>query len=165
VQKRFVAMLGAQRGAAAFEVYRNRAPNDQPTYWLTSLTTDASFRIGSIIEAERKAAQNVASVFMYRFDYEPPVADGVLRAFHGAEVSYVLNGSVGGNMAPTGPEQQELADRISQAWLNFARTGNPSQKGLEWPRYDVQARKTMLFNKQNQAVSDPDPTTRVFWTS
>jgi para-nitrobenzyl esterase len=165
VQKRIVTMLGAERGAAALEVYRNRAPNDQPTYWLASLTTDTSFRIGSIIEAERKAAQNAAPVFMYRFDYEPPVADGVLRAFHGAEVSYVLNGAVGGNMKPSSPEQQELANTISQAWLNFARTGKPSQQGLEWPRYELQARKTMLFNKQNRVVPDPDPTTRVFWTS
>jgi len=165
VQKQFTAMLGAERGARAFEIYRNRAADDQPTYWLSAISTDIAFRIGSIVEAERKAAQNAAPVFMYRFDYEAPVAGGVLRAFHGAEVSFVLNGSVSGEMAPTGPEQQGLADKMSQAWLNFAHTGNPSQKGLEWPRYDGISRKTMLFNKQNEAVSDPDRTTRVFWTA
>ena len=28
-----------------------------------------------------------------------------------------------------------LQDKVSQAWVNFAKTGNPSQPGLEWKPY------------------------------
>ena len=28
-----------------------------------------------------------------------------------------------------------LQDKVSQAWLNFAKTGNPSQPGLEFKPY------------------------------
>jgi para-nitrobenzyl esterase len=166
-KQRFAAILGSERGPVAFDVYRKAAPQDAPTYWFTSMMTDLAFGADSIIEAQRKAAQNAAPVFMYRFDYEPPLADGVLRAFHGAEVSYVLDQSNSAMkaMTPATPEQRELATRMSQAWINFARTGDPFQEGLAWPRYDAQRRATMLFNVRSQVVSDPQPQTRQFWTS
>ena len=166
-QQRFAAILGPERGPHALEVYRKAAPQDAPTYWFTAMMTDLTFGADSIVEAQRKAAQNAAPVFMYRFDYEPPIAEGVLRAFHGAEVSYVLDQSNSAMkaMTPSTPEQLQLAAAMSQAWINFARTGNPSQQGLDWPRYDAAHRETMLFNAQNRLVSDPRPGIRTFWTA
>ena len=43
----------------------------------------------------------------------------------------------------------ELADKMSNAWLNFAKTGNPNASGLpEWKPFDTQKGATMIFNNK-----------------
>jgi para-nitrobenzyl esterase len=55
-----------------------------------------------------------------------------------------------------GQEQLDLASRMSDAWIAFARTGNPNVKGLpEWPVFDLTRRATMVFDKQIRVVDDP----------
>lgn len=162
--ERFRAMLGP-RGDAAFETYRSLRPNDPPTYWVTALMTDLMFRTNSIVEAERKAAQNAAPVYMYRLDWETPAMGGALRAPHGLDTPLVFdNVEKASALVGTGPQPKALAALMSSAWLNFARTGDPSQPGLAWPRYDAQRRETMIFNTPSQVVSDPDPERRNFWS-
>jgi para-nitrobenzyl esterase len=39
-----------------------------------------------------------------------------------------------------------LQDLVSQAWVNFARIGNPSQPALAWKPYSVAGRETMVFD-------------------
>ena len=52
-------------------------------------------------------------------------------------------------MVGTGPELQPLADRVSGAWLAFARTGNPSHPGIpQWPAYNATERPTMHINNE-----------------
>jgi carboxylesterase type B len=52
---------------------------------------------------------------------------------------------------------------MSQARINFARTGDPAQQALAWPRYNTTARETMIFDLRSHVVADPDRETRVFW--
>jgi para-nitrobenzyl esterase len=54
---------------------------------------------------------------------------------------------------------------MSQAWVNFARSGNPSQAGLAWPAYNTADRKTMIFAATSHVVSDPDPARRLYWAN
>jgi para-nitrobenzyl esterase len=155
--QRITAMLGKERGPAAFEFYKKLRPNEQPTYWVASTWTDRLMLANSIVQAERKAAQHAAPVFMYRFDWGSPLGGGVLGAYHGSEVPFVFNNGQAGT-------SKELADTVSQAWVNFARTGNPSQKTLAWPGYDAELRRTMIINTPSKVVSDPARETREFWT-
>jgi para-nitrobenzyl esterase len=42
-----------------------------------------------------------------------------------------------------------LAKKISQAWINFAKNGNPNHKGLpNWPAYNAQNTATMHFDNK-----------------
>jgi para-nitrobenzyl esterase len=162
-RSRFEAMLG-DRAPAAFEAYKDLRPNDTPTYWVSALMTDLILRKNSITEAERKSAQNAAPVYMYRFDWESPIAEGALRAFHGLEIAYVFNNTNNSFAGPTSESQTiSLALDLSQAWVNFARTGNPSRKGLQWPRYDAGKRETMIFDVPSRVVLDPERTKRGIW--
>lgn len=163
-RKRFDEMLG-DRAAAAFAAYRSAAPDDQPSYWVSSMMTDRMFRTDTIKQADCKSAQNAAPVFMYRVDYQPRVVNRLLRSPHGTEVPLIT-----GNMIPTefigsGPEVEALSATMMQAWINFVHTGQPGQKGLAWPRYDGRDRRTMIFDAACRVVSDPDPITRKFWTT
>jgi para-nitrobenzyl esterase len=60
----------------------------------------------------------------------------------------------------SGPEVDALSTRLMRAWLNFARTGNPAQDGLTWPRYDAGRRLNMIFDAPCRVVADPDPVAR-----
>src|SRR5438128_3283788 len=62
------------------------------------------------------------------------------------------------------PEAQPLADRMSEAWLAFARTGDPNHPGLpEWPVYDTGRRATMIFDVDCHVADDPDGAERAAW--
>ena len=54
------------------------------------------------------------------------------------------------------PEAQALAKKMSTAWANVARTGNPSQPGLTWEPTDAATDKTMVFDNEPRMVNDPD---------
>lgn len=59
-------------------------------------------------------------------------------------------------MSGTGESQQALADVMSEAWLAFARTGNPNHPGLpDWPQYQTDDRATMIFDTTPAVVNDP----------
>ena len=71
---------------------------------------------------------------------------------HTAEIAYVFN-NLGKNpmMGQPTDEAKQVAQVMSQAWINFAKTGNPSQAGLEWPAFTTGNRATMVFDKKSQA--------------
>ena len=42
-----------------------------------------------------------------------------------------------------------VAEKMSGAWLNFARTGNPNAEGLpQWDAYTEEGGATMFFNNR-----------------
>jgi len=64
------------------------------------------------------------------------------------------------------PENAELAAQVSEAWLAFARTGDPNHPGLPtWPAYDTTRRATMLFDTTCRVVEDPDGDERKAWVA
>jgi para-nitrobenzyl esterase len=162
---RFTRALG-NSGAAAFDFYRSLTPNDQPTYWVTDMMTDRMMRAESIEMAERKAAQNGAPVFMYRLDWESPVLGGALRSPHSLDLPLVFeNLEVTPQFVGPGPEARAVAALMAQAWVNFARTGDPSQPQLRWPRYETDQRLTMIFDTDSRIVADPDRERREYWSA
>lgn len=165
VQQRFAAMLG-ERSSAALELFRKRRPNDPPTYWFTSMVTSMGTWINSIRLAEHKAMQGGAPAFMYRLDWETPVLNGTLKAPHGLDTPLVFdNADKAVGLCGTGTEPPKIATDMSQAWINFARTGNPSREGLAWPPYEAGSRKTMIFDVPSHVASDPDSEVRQFFAT
>ena len=62
------------------------------------------------------------------------------------------------------PEAQALADKMSTAWIAFAKAGNPATKGLPtWAPYSADHRATMIFDNNPRAENDPARDLRMFW--
>ena len=120
--------------------------------------TFQNYRGTALRQAERKSAQNRAPVYMYRLDWETPVEGGRLKTPHALDIAFVFdNVARSTSITGSGPEQQRLADLMSDAWIAFAKTGNPNTTALpQWPRYTQANRATMIFDTQPEIVVDPD---------
>ncbi|HEY5011315.1 MAG TPA: carboxylesterase/lipase family protein [Acidimicrobiia bacterium] len=134
--------------------------------WI-SMSTDALFRIPAIRLAEHQLAH--APVWSYLFTWASPVFNGILRSTHALEIPFVFDAleQPGSEMfTGTGEERAGIARRMHEAWIAFARNGDPSHAAIpEWPRYDTEHRSTMRIDEQWELVADPTPETRRLWSS
>ena len=130
--------------AAIFEkTYPDYEPKDL-------FDTDIIFRPSTIAQADVKVAQQGAPVYMYMFAWESPVLDGILRSTHCMEIPFVFNNAdLHASMTGGGEEAIALADKMSQAWINFARTGDPNAEGLpQWPAYNQEEGAMIIFDNR-----------------
>ena len=57
-----------------------------------------------------------------------------------------------------------FCERVMDAWLSFAKTGDPGHAGLpEWPVYDPSRRATMLLGPECRVEDDPQRPEREVW--
>jgi para-nitrobenzyl esterase len=107
--------------------------------------------------AERKAAQRAASVYMYVTDWRTPVDGGKWRSPHICDLPLIFdNVDLASSMVGAEMRARSMAAVMSAAWIAFARNGDPDSPGLpHWPRYDVSARATMIFNDVSRVSNDP----------
>jgi para-nitrobenzyl esterase len=135
-------------------------PNDTKPSDLISV--DVMFRPGAVAQANDKSALEAAPVYMYLFTWQSPVMDGKYKAVHCMELPFVFNNiqrceeMTGGTK-----EAYTLADKMSKAWIAFARNGNPNHKGIpDWPAYNSSNTATMHFD--NQCVVTPQMDKELF---
>jgi para-nitrobenzyl esterase len=150
----------------ALAAYRGERPDATPFDLYMAIITDR-FHIGSIRIAERRAVASSSPVYMFRFDYQSTAFDGRVGAAHGIDVGFVFDNlaAPGLGLVEQTPQAQALADRASEAWLAFARSGDPNHDGLPaWPRYDTDRRATMIFDDECVVIDDPTiPAVRRAW--
>jgi para-nitrobenzyl esterase len=160
-----VRNLVGEGADALLDVYRSAHQDASRRDLLLFVMADHSHRMDSIALAERKFAQASAPVYMYRFDWEPPILDGLIKAAHTYEIPFVFdNAQLCSGMTGGGVDAVALAARVSSAWIAFARTGNPSTAQLPtWPAYDTARRATMLFNDTSAVADDPGAEERRAW--
>ncbi len=135
------------------DAYVAAAKKAYPNYTKPSdlMDIDTRFRPGSVEQANLKSTvKGGAPVYMYLFDWQSPVLDGKYKALHCMELAFCFdNIQRCRQMTGGGAEAQALADKMSNAWIAFAKTGNPNHKGLpSWPVYNTSNTSTMhLDNK------------------
>ena len=122
------------------------------------VSVDVTFRPGSVAQANQKSALNAAPVYMYLFTWQSPVLDGKFKAVHCMELPFVFNNIARcEEMTGGGKEAYVLADKMSKAWIQFARTGNPNHKGLpNWPAYNASNTATMHFDNKCEVMPQMD---------
>ncbi|NOW47982.1 para-nitrobenzyl esterase [Novosphingobium sp. SG751A] len=138
-------------------IYRARYPDTSPARRYIQSFSDQQVMAPTLLMADRKAAQNGAPVFAYRFDWQSPALEGKLGALHTLEAPFVFD-TVDAQMALTGgtAEARLLARRMSSAWVEFAATGRPAADGLPtWQPYDGE-RRIMALNHQSALLTDPE---------
>ena len=156
----------------AVALYRRAHPDLPQNFVAFAAATDIFFRMPVLRFAEAQRGYRPGNVFVYRFDWPPPNPAAPflnLGATHGSELAFVFDSAEGwpelyGDGVPGG-----LVEQIMDAWIAFARTGDPNHPGLPaWPAYDMSRRPVMIFDTTRTAptsavVDDPDALTRSFW--
>lgn len=154
--KEFLQKQWKEKTDAYIAAVRKAYPNDtRPT---DLMDIDAFFRPGMVAQANAKSAAGSAPVFLYLFTWQSPVLDGVYKALHCMEIPFAMNNIARcEEMTGGGKEAYVLADKMSQAWINFARSGDPNHKGLPtWPKYNEQVGATMMFDNTCVVKNHPD---------
>ena len=128
------SMLHAYRQARAA-----RGEANDPYELLCAVVTDWLFRVPADRLAEAQSAHQ-AGVFAYRLDWRSPVGEGVLGACHAIDLPFVFGTHrLTHRWVGEGEDVDALAATVGDAWVAFARNGNPSTDSLPWPPFDTTA--------------------------
>jgi para-nitrobenzyl esterase len=159
--------VGRLRGRGLVDAYRPAAAGGEtPADLFLAIETDRVFGIPAIRLAEAQQAHQ-KNTFAYLVTWESPFLGGSLGACHGIDVPFVFGaiGSPGANaFAGEGPEAHALCERMMDAWIHFARSGDPNHPGLpRWPGYDPRRRATLFFGRRCEVQDDPGASRRRAW--
>jgi para-nitrobenzyl esterase len=156
MRSRIRTLIGEQ-AESAIQVYRRANPGATPSDLYFLIASDHRYSGPVMKIAERRAALGRGPVYLYYFRWETPVDGGRLKSPHTIEIPFAFdNVKTAAALTGGGAAAVALADKVSDAWIAFARTGNPNSPKLpRWPAFDSAERQTMVFDNQSKVVGDP----------
>jgi para-nitrobenzyl esterase len=154
------------------ELYESNRPGAEPDVITHAAGTDIFFRLPAIRFAEAQLVHQPNNTFLYRFDWPAPVPASPEYDFgspHGAELAFMFGSQGWPEVYGTERVPQALSEQLMDAWLAFAKTGDPNHGNMpNWPAYDASSRTTMIFDTTEATVmtetaDDPSGDERIFW--
>ena len=154
--KEFLQKQWGDKTDAYIAAVKKAYPNDTKPNDVADI--DGFFRPGTVAQANARSGSASAPVFVYLFTWQSPVMDGAYKAIHCIEIPFAMNNIARSEeMTGGGKEAYALSEKMSTAWINFARTGNPNHKGLPvWPKYTEGVGATMMFDNVSTIKNHPD---------
>jgi para-nitrobenzyl esterase len=136
--------------------YRQIYPQYSPSDVFFAATTAARSWRGAVIEVEARAAQG-APAYAYQLDWKSPLDGGKWGAPHTLDIPLAFdNIDKKGSLTGTSADAQKVADQMSEAFIAFAKTGDPNTKAIpQWEPYQLPRRQTLIFDLQSRLVDDP----------
>lgn len=144
------------------ETYQKARPQATAPDIFIAISSITMMGLGSVIIAERKAAQNGAPVYLYNFGYKSeakiPGTEYAMGTPHAMDISFkFFNESAkkpsffGGNR----PERVTASHNFAELWTTFAKTGKPAaQNAPKWKAYDLKNRSTMRIDTQLEVINN-----------
>jgi para-nitrobenzyl esterase len=157
----------ADQAASLVAAYRSsRGADTNPGDVFAAAMTDRMFRQHSLRLASAKTTHQ-PDTWMYLFDWCGVGMDGSIGACHALEIPFVFGtlDSGLGRLAGAGSDAEALSEAMQDAWLAFARTGDPTTAALSWPRYDGVRRATAAFGPVVEVRDAPLDAERLAWTA
>jgi para-nitrobenzyl esterase len=139
--------------------FRRRRPGATPYELLVAIQSRQCFRRNCIVVAERKAALAGPPTYVYEFAWESPVVvEGgyAMRSPHTICIPFAFGTiDAAAAMIGEGAGRRPLSEKMMDAWIAFARTGNPNHKGLpQWQPYAAGERSVMVFANDCRSEQD-----------
>lgn len=138
------------------DAFQKTYPDKSQPQDILSLTL--TYRTNAIKQATVKNAQGGAPAYQYLFTWQSPVNNGSLGAAHGMELPFMFNNiEMARSLTGGGKDAYGLADKISSAWINFIKTGDPNCKELpKWVPFTPEKGATMIFDKKCKVLKNHD---------
>ena len=112
---------------------------------ISEFYNEIMFRLPAIRQAEGHSS-NGGNIYMYYWKEESKIP--LYKACHAVELAYVFY-NIDETIYTGEKADESLARTVSNMWVNFAKTGNPSTENIIWNKYDEKERKTIIFKKDN----------------
>lgn len=117
--------------------FRARYPADNAEQIFHRMVTAGRSWRGQVEEADARARAGVRQTWVYQLDFE--------QAKHTDDIGLSF-----GTFEDPSPARQAMSDTVMDAFVRFARTGNPG-----WAPYGVPERETMVFDRVSRVIKDP----------
>ncbi|MBN2243434.1 MAG: carboxylesterase/lipase family protein [Acidobacteria bacterium] len=128
---------------------------------LTAIQSDYMFRI-PVLRLVEAQCRNGRPAFNYLFTWKSPLMKGKLGACHTLEIGFVF-GNYDERFHGAGPDAAALSRKMQDAWIAFARTGNPGCESLgAWEPYGDR-RNVMVLDKECRLETAPYEQERRVW--
>ncbi|MGH7781319.1 MAG: carboxylesterase/lipase family protein [Candidatus Binataceae bacterium] len=168
---RFGKRFGNETAAGLIENYTRargeRSDSTTPRELFSAIETDRVFRIPALRLCETHSRRK-GRIFNYLFTWKSPAVGGMLGSCHALELGFVFGTNHLPGMGPFaggGPAAEKLATDMQDAWIAFARSGNPSFERLgDWREYDEGRRATMVFGEATKSADAPLDGERKAWS-
>lgn len=123
------------------------------------LSIDKVFRPYTIRTADARAAETNAPLYVYFLAWKSGVDSASKGSFHGLDIPLAFN-TVDLRKDWTGDTKEawDLSAKMSSAWINFVKTGDPNVKGAlpVWEPYTAKNGATMYFDNESRIVHNHD---------
>ena len=170
LEARVSKRLGADFARAVIATYESARVTSgasiSPPELYSAIETDRVFRMPGVRLAEIQS-RSERRVYNYLFTWRSPAMRGALGSCHALELGFVFGTNHLARMrrfAGEGPAAEKLAIEIQDAWLAFARDGDPSCASLgAWPGYTKALRATMLLGETISVADAPFEEERRAW--
>lgn len=130
--------------------YRRLYPHFSPSDVYFAASTAARSWRGALIELEARA-QAGAPAFAYQLDWRAPAEGGIFGAPHTLDIPLVFGNLEASEwIGARAPEAAAMSRTMMDAFLRFARTGDPG-----WAPYTLPSRSTMIFDAASRVEDDP----------
>ena len=138
--------------AAYRKIYPAYAPSD---VYFAAATAGRSWKAAIIQDEERAKAG--APAFAYQLDWRAPKDGGVWGAPHTLDMQLVFgNLDAPGVITGSAPDAVALHERLADAFIAFARTGDPNCPAIpKWEPYTLPRRQTLVFDNTTRMQDDP----------
>jgi para-nitrobenzyl esterase len=152
-----IAMASAawgEQGVRIFEAHEKLNPGaSPPDVYVDMVAIEGDYPQGAEI-LELRPATATPGYFGF-FTWRSPAANGRLGACHTCELPFVFNNLEQWSSAPMvtegdPDEVRALSDRLQDAWIAFAATGDPG-----FPAYVPPDRAAMEFGTEVRVINDP----------
>ena len=119
---------------------------------ISEFYNEMMFRLPAVYQAENHH-RNGGHVYMYYWLEKSMIPH--YKACHAVELAYVFN-NIDETIYIGKQADFNLSLKVSNMWVNFAKTGNPSIDNVNWEEYDTSDRKTLMIKKDKMEMnSDP----------
>jgi para-nitrobenzyl esterase len=138
-----------ENGAAIIAAYRRDYPHATP-FGIYAAIAAEPFRRAAQEQAARKAVLGGANSYVYLYAWRTPMLDDRPGTFHASDLAFTFdNAERCDHYSGLRPEAMAMAKKVSDAWVAFARTGNPNHPGLPlWPAYTREQDATLIFDNR-----------------
>ena len=139
-------------GAEAAVQAAYQVPADSDVYLAARRWVNDWYFHGTARAVARAVAARNVPVFMFNFSRVPPyqpIRGRNTGAFHSVETNYIFGNFSSAAAALMTEADRALSRTMTNAWLQFIRTGDPNVAGLPpWPRYTKSGDRHMDFGAE-----------------